>query len=98
MKEKELRESAKCGVCGRLIGETGLPLFYRVKIERFGIDLAAVNRLQGLTMILGGNALVASAMSPDDEFAKPLMDPVTVTVCEACSMTPVYIPVLAGME
>lgn len=54
MRERELRESARCALCGRLIGESGLPLFWRVRIERHGIDLAAVRRQSGLALLLVG--------------------------------------------
>lgn len=35
MKEAELRKLATCGVCGQKIGHTGLPSFWRVKVERY---------------------------------------------------------------
>ncbi len=40
MKERELREHATCSLCRQKIGHTGLPLFWVVRIERFGIDAA----------------------------------------------------------
>ena len=85
MKEMELREHAKCDLCGQFVVASGVPLFYRVSVERFGILLDAVNRHQGLTMMLGGNALVANAMGADEDMAKPMMPKVSVTVCEKCS-------------
>jgi hypothetical protein len=66
MKEKELREAATCIICGKPFGHTGLPLFWRVTIQRFGVDMGAVKRQTGLTMMLGGNALLASVMGPDE--------------------------------
>jgi hypothetical protein len=86
MKEQELREAATCGVCRRKIGEAGasLPLFYRVKIERFLVRLDAVRRQAGLEMVLGGCVLVAQALSPDEDMASPVMDPITLTVCDVC--------------
>ncbi|MGE4078916.1 MAG: DUF2303 family protein [Reyranella sp.] len=38
MKEGELRRFATCSMCGKPIGHTGVPLFSRVTIERFGVD------------------------------------------------------------
>lgn len=38
MKEKGLRESAVCAICKLPFGHVGLPLFWRVTIERFGVD------------------------------------------------------------
>lgn len=86
MKEKELRRFATCGICGqKILAGGGLPLFYRVTIERFGIDLKAVSRQQGLTMLLGGSAAIAAAMGPDEEMTQTLMEPASFAVCERCS-------------
>lgn len=84
MKERELRQHATCSLCNKAIGRSGLPLFWRVKIERFGLDIAALQRQQGLGMMIGGP--LAMIMGPDDDLAKPMMDPVTLTVCETCAM------------
>lgn len=84
MREKELREVAKCIGCGKAFGHTGLPLFWRVTIERYGVDMKAINRQQGLTMMLGGNALLAQVMGAD-EMATCLSSQ-KVTLCEECAM------------
>lgn len=84
MKEKELRECGICGICGEKIGKSGVPMFWRVMIECLGVDLAAVQRQTGLAMMLGGHAGIAAAMGPDEEMTVPLMDPVTLIVCETC--------------
>lgn len=83
MRETELRDSVTCALCGRPVGLTGLPLFWRVRIERHGIDLAAVRRQSGLALLLG-NADIARTMGPDEEMTIPLMNPITFTVCEPC--------------
>lgn len=85
MKEKELRACATCGLCQRKIGNVGLPLFYRVRIERHGIDINAVHRQSGLEMMLGGHVAIAQAMGPDEEMTVPIGEPVEFTVCEDCS-------------
>lgn len=85
MKEAELRRHLTCNLCSRQIGHTGLPLFWRVTVERFGIDARAVRRLHGLGEFLGSHQL-ASVMGPDEELAKSLMEPVKATVCEACAL------------
>ena len=64
---------------------TGLPLFWRVTIERFGIDMRAASRQDGMARMMG-NAMLARIMGPDEDLAKPMMDPVTVTLCEQCSI------------
>lgn len=84
MKERELRKHAICSLCDKKIGHTGVPLFWRVTVERFGIDLQAVQRQQGLGLMLGG--LLAQAMGPDEELASPVMEPTVLTVCEACAV------------
>lgn len=95
MEEKELRESAKCAACGKPFGHTGLPMFYRVTIERFGLSLDAINRLDGLAMFFGGNAALTSAFSPDEDLAIKIGEPVTITICETCSTENVMIAALA---
>ena len=93
MKEAELRAAAECCLCHRLLGKTGMPMFYRVRIERHGINLPAMQRQHGLGLMLGG--ALAMAMGPDEEMTTPLMEPVTVTICEPCSTTSVIAAELA---
>lgn len=62
MKEKELREHADCSICGKPIGNSGLPLFWKVTVERFGLNVDAVKRQQGLGMMLGAH--IAMVMGP----------------------------------
>lgn len=86
MKEQELRKHAICSLCGKKIGESKLPLFWRVTVERFGIDMRVVDRQQGLTMMLGGHAGLAQIMGPDEEMANPLMGhPVVLIICGNCA-------------
>ena len=94
MKEKELRKHAQCGVCKKKIGHAGLPMFWIVRIERHGITVDAVQRQDGLAAMLGSSA-IASVMGTDDEMTRPLMEPLTVTVCEPCAMKQVCIAQLA---
>lgn len=84
MKEKELRRLATCSLCGQKIGHTGLPLFWVVRVERYGVDLRSVERQQGLGMFLG-SAAIAMAMGPDEDVARPVIEPITLSVCEACA-------------
>lgn len=97
MKEEELRKRAICALCRRPIGRAGVPAFWLVRIERYGIDLAAVNRQQGLTMMLGGNAALAQVMGSDEEMATAIIEPITLTVCEDCCTRPVCIAQLASL-
>lgn len=84
MKEKELREYATCILCRKKVGEFGLPLFWRVRVERFGIDLKAVRRQTGLAMMTG--ATLAQVLGPDEEMATAILGPLTMAICDPCSM------------
>jgi hypothetical protein len=85
MKEKELRELAECGVCHKPFGHTGIPLFWRVRVTRYGINLRTVKAQDGLAQMMGGSSELAAVMGPDKDMASPVMGPVEVTVCEACA-------------
>lgn len=93
MKEKELRKAATCAVCGEPFGKAGMPMFWRVKIERIGLDAQAIHRQAGFETFLGSVQL-AQVMGPNKEMTKPLIDPVTVTICEKCIINPIIIPSL----
>jgi hypothetical protein len=93
MREEELREHATCSKCGLKIGHTGLPLFWTVKVQRFGLDAGAMQRQHGLAAIVG-SAVLARAMGPDEELAKSVMDPVELTLCEECVLEPINIAAL----
>jgi hypothetical protein len=85
MKELELRRHSTCDLCDKPIGHTGLPLFWRLKVDRWGIDLAAARRQDGLAQFIGSTA-IARVMGPDEDMAKPMMPPVTLTACETCAV------------
>ena len=85
MKERELRAAATCGFCREKIGHSGMPTFYRVRIERYFVNLGAVQRQTGLSMMLCDHAGLAAVMGADEEMATPVMDPLEFTVCETCS-------------
>jgi hypothetical protein len=85
MKEQELRACATCGLCHKKIGDSGLPMFYRVRIERYGVKLDAVKRQTGMELLLNGCVPLAQVMGPNEEMTMPLMEPIEFTVCEDCS-------------
>lgn len=84
MKAAELRQLTTCGICEGKVLATGLPLFWRVTIERFGVDVRAVQRQDGLGQFLGSHPL-AAVMGPDEDMASAVMDKVTMAVCESCA-------------
>ena len=83
MKEKELRELATCKVCREKIGQKQLPILWKVKAERHGLDAGALQRQQGLGMMLGGHGLLAQTMGPDENMTKVLSDQ-TCMICDEC--------------
>ncbi len=85
MKEDELRELAECANCKKKLGETGMPLFFKVTIERYGLNKPALDRLQGMTQFFGGHAQLASVMGADEDLAKRISGPRTVMICESCA-------------
>lgn len=89
----ELKRVAKCDLCGKGVMHTRLPFFYRLRIERFGIKMDAVQRQHGLELVTG-HAAIAAVLGPNEEAAVPVMDVLEVTVCEACAMeqSPCFIP------
>lgn len=84
MKEKELREVSTCGLCHEKIGKSGIPLFMRVNVKRYGLKADAIRRQQGLGMLLGGSGSLASAMGQDEDMAEIISEK-TITVCEKCA-------------
>jgi hypothetical protein len=82
------RDIQPCICCGKGVMHTGLPLCYRVTIERFGFDMRALQRLSGLEQFFGGGsggATLADVMGPGDDLAKRIGDAGVALVCEACS-------------
>lgn len=85
----------KCASCGLGVMHAGLPLFYRVTIQRYGIDHNAVMRQHGLELMLGGNAMLANVMGVDADIAKPITDLHDILICEICSTQAMMIALLA---
>lgn len=84
MKENELRENSECYFCKKGIAHTGIPLFWTVDLKRHGLRKDAIDRQQGLSMLLGGNALLAKVMGTDEEMTEVISSK-KVSVCETCA-------------
>lgn len=97
MKEIELRKHLICSLCGKKVGESGVPMFWIMSIERLGIKMDAVQRSTGLAMMLG-SATLGMVMDPDEDMTMPLMDKKTLTVCENCCTATTCIAALAEAE
>lgn len=97
MKQHELCRFSTCALCKRRIGECRSPLFWRVRVERWGIRLDALRRLTGLEMMMGSPAL-AAVMGTDEDLAQPMIEPVTFAVCEECALNQRVSVCELGME
>jgi hypothetical protein len=62
---------------------SGCPVFYKVSVERFCVDINAANRQHGLELMIGSPA-IAFIMGPDEDVAKPLDTPSVSLVCQDC--------------
>lgn len=74
-----------CAACGKGVAHTGVPVFWRVHIERMGIDGVAVRQTVAMEDFFLGNIAIARAFQ-DPEIAKPLDKPTQVLICEACAL------------
>lgn len=75
-----------CALCGKGVMHTGIPLFYRVTIQRMGIDMPEVQRSHGMEQFFGG--ALAAWVFHDPDIAKPITEQQTVLICESCSTVP----------
>lgn len=80
-----------CAICHKGMMHTGLPLFWRVRIERMGVDMTAAQRQHGMEQFFGGSApgavALADVFSDGAPIATPLDEAKTVLVCETCAMS-----------
>ena len=74
-----------CARCKKGVMHTGLPLFYRVTVERMGVDGRAVNRQAGLEQFLGGNAQIANIMGSNEDMGLPIGPAAQGLLCETCA-------------
>ncbi len=79
------RELAPCGICGKGVAHGNYPLFWRVRVERFGLDQSAVMRQHGLELMLGSPVL-AQVMGPDPDIGKQLGQG-SALLCEECVLS-----------
>jgi hypothetical protein len=80
------RELQPCALCDNGVGHGNYPLFWRLRMQRFAIDVASVQRQHGFELMLGSPAL-ARAMGPDADLAKAVYGPHQVLVCESCVLS-----------
>lgn len=86
MKQTDIKP---CCLCGNGVLHTGVPLFYRITIERMGADRHAIERQTGLEMMLGGQARLANVMGPNENMANVIDTFVNKgLVCHSCGEKP----------
>ncbi len=91
MKQRDIKP---CLLCGKGVMHSNQLTFYRLRVEHMVCNLPAIRRQAGLEMMMGGNALIANVMGPDEDMAKPVCEPETIVVCQECGMmkdTPVAV-------
>lgn len=76
-----------CAHCGKGVAHTGIPIFWRVTVERMGIDRIAVQQTAGMEQFFGGQVAIARAFQ-DPDIAKPIVPGDTFLVCERCALEP----------
>lgn len=89
MTAEEAAKFVKCGVCRKPISHTGVPLFYLVRLERWGFDVGALRRREGLAQFFGGGPgshVLADVMGPDRDVARCVGETREICVCEDCAM------------
>lgn len=94
MKRDELQ---KCCICREGVMKDRQITFSRVTVERFLVDVGAVQRAHGLEMVLGGNGFLANAMGPNEDLAKRFHEN-EVFVCDSCGIEQLTILELSERE
>lgn len=88
-------EFSKCAWCGRGMAAAGVH-FYRVSVEMFVLDNAAIRRAAGLEMMVG-NPAIARVMGPNEDLAR-LMTKTRALICADCALKAPVAAILDGDE
>lgn len=94
LKREEIK---KCSACSRGVMHDGGIQFYRVKLESYIVDFNAVNRAHGMEMMMGGHALLAHMMGPNEDLAKKVFEH-THTICSECAFKAHFTMLLEASE
>lgn len=86
-KKMKVGDFRPCARCGKGMMHTGLPLFYRVTIQRMAIDMREVHRADGMEKFFAGHVGIARVFH-DPDIGIPFAESVTVLVCETCANQP----------
>ena len=95
MNEAELSNHLTCNNCGMLVTACGLPLFWKLTVERHGINAEKLRSSVSMSNIVGNYGIAkAMGLTPDD-VTQPMMDAKVVTLCDSCAIDPDCMPVAA---
>jgi hypothetical protein len=72
----------------------GLPLFWRVSVERLAVDPSAVRTVASLETYFPGHPVLANVFAGDPVIAKPLGAATELLLCERCALD-IRVPVAA---
>jgi hypothetical protein len=82
----DVSEIKPCALCKGGVVHSGNPMFYELTMSSVIVDADSVRRLQGLEMMMGGNAAVARALSPSNTVAHRLGEPTRHFICIDCAL------------
>ena len=82
LKELELRQ--QCGACGQGICNNNSMTLYKVSLELHVIDYGAIRRQSGLETMMGGAAVLAQVMGPNEDMTE-FMGRKELLVCQVCA-------------
>jgi hypothetical protein len=92
------RDIKPCALCGKGVMHGGQITFYRLTLDRYVVDMHAIERQHGLEQFMGSPA-IAHAMGPDEDLAKQLPEGAgPVLVCQWCAMAPHALMSLAALD
>ena len=92
MKQYQLTNLGACCRCHKKLAQTASPMFFTLKVERWMLDIMAVQRQIGLEMQIGP---LAGVMGPDEDLAEKIGESKTMMICIECSFRDVVIAALA---
>lgn len=88
MKANELRP---CDLCGKGLMHSGVPLFFRLTVERLAVDPQAIRERVGLATMFGntpGAGAIAEVFASRSDVATPFVERHELLVCENCAIDP----------
>lgn len=87
-KNMKHRDFKPCHLCGKGVMHTGHPLFLRISVDRLGVNTQTVQRAHGLELMMGGHALLANVMGPDEDLATVIDGRHDMLICGSCADKP----------